>query len=68
MPGAVPRTSTFALSNATLPYALQLANKGVEAAMRENPALLGGLNVYKGKLVNEAVAEAQGLVWEAAAF
>ena len=63
MPGAVPRTSTFALSNATLPYALQLANKGAERAMAENAALLGGLSVYKGDIVNQAVAEAQGLVY-----
>jgi len=61
MPGAVPRTSTFALSNATMPYALQLANKGVECAMRENPALMKGLNVYQGKITNQAVAEAQSL-------
>jgi len=60
MPGAVPRTSTFALSNATLPYALQIANKGAEKAMRENPALLKGLSVYKGNVVCEAVAVAQG--------
>jgi alanine dehydrogenase len=59
MPGAVPRTSTFALSNATLPYALQIANKGAERAMRENPALLKGLAVYKGNITHEAVAEAQ---------
>ena len=68
MPGAVPRTSTFALSNATLPYALQLAGKGAEAAMRDNPALLKGLNVYKGRVTHRAVAEAQGLRHEPAAF
>ena len=61
MPGAVPRTSTFALSNATLPYALQIANKGVIQAMRDNPALFKGLSVYKGDVVCEAVAQAQGL-------
>ena len=60
MPGAVPRTSTFALSNATLPYALQLANKGASMAMSENPALFKGLSVYKGDVVCEAVAQAQG--------
>lgn len=64
MPGAVPRTSTFALSNATTPYALEIANKGVEAALRENPALMRGLNIYKGKVTNRAVAEAQGLPCE----
>jgi len=68
MPGAVPRTSTFALSNATMPYALQLANKGAEAAMRENPALLKGLNVYKGKITCDAVAQAQGKKFEAVSF
>ncbi|MCL2773357.1 MAG: alanine dehydrogenase [Oscillospiraceae bacterium] len=66
MPGAVPRTSTFALANATMPYALRIADKGAEAAMRDNPALLKGLNVYKGKMTNKAVAEAQGLVCEQA--
>ena len=60
MPGAVPRTSTFALTNATMPYALSLANKGAERAMKEDPALMLGLNTYKGKLTNQAVAEAQG--------
>lgn len=60
IPGAVPRTSTFALSNATLPYALQLAGKGAERAMAENPALYKGLSVYKGAVVSEAVAQAQG--------
>jgi alanine dehydrogenase len=61
MPGAVPRTSTFALSNATLPYALQIANKGADAAMKESPALRLGLNVCDGKIANKAVAEAQGV-------
>ena len=59
MPGAVPRTSTFALTNATLPYALKLAAKGAEQAMKEDPALLRGLNTYRGKLTFQAVAEAQ---------
>ncbi len=61
MPGAVPRTSTIALTNATLPYALELAGKEAEKAMRQNSALMKGLNVYKGKLTNKPVAEAQGL-------
>ena len=61
MPGAVPRTSTFALTNATMPYALQIANQGVEAALRDNLALRKGLNVYKGHVTFPAVAEAQGL-------
>lgn len=61
MPGGVPRTSTFALTNATLPYAMQIAAKGAERAMRENPALLKGLNVYKGLLTYPSVAQAQNL-------
>ena len=64
MPGAVPRTSTFALSNATMPYALQIANKGVEAALRGSAALMKGLNIYKGRVTNAAVAEAQNLPYE----
>jgi alanine dehydrogenase len=68
MPGAVPRTSTFALSNATMPYALQLANKGAEKAMADNPALLKGLNVYKGKITNKGVADSQGLAYEPVEF
>ena len=61
MPGAVPRTSTFALTNVTLPYALQIANKGAEKAMKENSALMKGLNVYKGKTTYKAVAVDQNL-------
>ncbi|MEA4891132.1 MAG: alanine dehydrogenase [Peptococcaceae bacterium] len=61
MPGAVPRTSTFALTNATMPYTLKLANLGAEGAMKADPALLKGLNVYKGKLTYKAVAQAQDL-------
>ena len=61
MPGAVPRTSTLALTNATLPYAVQLANKGWQRALRENPALLKGLNITGGKVTYAAVAEAFGL-------
>ncbi|MCL2056806.1 MAG: alanine dehydrogenase [Oscillospiraceae bacterium] len=68
MPGAVPRTSTFALSNATMPYALYLANLGLEKALRESPPLLCGLNVYKGKITNKAVARAQGLEYEPVEF
>ena len=68
MPGAVPRTSTFALSNATMPYALEIANKGAERAAQENPALMKGLNVYKGKLTNCPVAQAQNLVYEKVDF
>lgn len=61
MPGAVPRTSTFALTGATLPYALKIANMGAEAACKADPALMRGLNTYNGKLTFKAVAEAQGL-------
>jgi len=68
MPGAVPRTSTFALANATTPYALQIANKGVEAALKGSAALQKGLNVYGGKIVNKAIAEAQGRPFEPATF
>ncbi len=58
MPGAVPYTSTLALTNATLPYAIQLADKGWKKACKENRELLLGLNVIKGDVVYEAVAEA----------
>src|SRR5688500_2943955 len=61
MPGAVPRTSTFALTNATLPYALSLANKGFEKAIRDDAGLAEGVNTYGGKLTYDAVAESQGL-------
>ena len=60
MPGGVPRTSTLALTNATLPYALQLANKGWKQALRDSPALLKGLNVVDGKVAYAGVAEAFG--------
>jgi alanine dehydrogenase len=61
MPGGVPRTSTLALTNATLPYAMQLANKGWKKALRDNPALLKGLNMAEGKVTYAAVAESFGL-------
>jgi alanine dehydrogenase len=61
MPGGVPRTSTLALTNATFPYAMQLANKGWKQALKENPALKKGLNVVDGKVTYAAVAEAFGL-------
>jgi alanine dehydrogenase len=57
MPGAVGRTSTYALCNVTLPYALQLANKGLERAVRDNPALLQGVNIHRGQVTNKPVAE-----------
>lgn len=61
MPGAVPRTSTLALTGATLPYALKIADLGAEAACKADPALMKGLNTYQGHLTFRAVAEAQGL-------
>lgn len=60
IPGAVPRTSTYALSNATLPYVLKLANMGPEAAIKADPSLAKGVNTYKGKITYRAVAEAFG--------
>ncbi|WP_416995225.1 alanine dehydrogenase [Alistipes dispar] len=64
IPGAVPRTSTLALTNATLPYALQLADKGWRRAAKENPELALGLNIVEGRVVYRPVAEAWGLEYE----
>ncbi len=61
MPGAVPRTSTFALTNVTLPYALQLADKGWKQACRDNAALAKGVNIAEGRCMYPGVAAAQGL-------
>lgn len=61
MPGAVPRTSTFALTNATLPYALDLANKGFERAIADDAGLWEGVNTYAGKCTYEAVATSQNI-------
>ena len=61
MPGAVGRTSTYALTNVTLPYAMQLANKGVDLASRDNAGLAAGVNVKAGKVANRAVADTFGL-------
>lgn len=61
MPGAVPKTSTVALTNATLPYALEIATKGWKRAMRENPEIRRGANIVQGKVTHQAVAEAFGL-------
>jgi alanine dehydrogenase len=61
MPGGVPRTSTLALTNATLPYAKQIANKGWKQALKDNPALQKRLNIVDGKVTYPAVAEAFGL-------
>ena len=61
MPGAVPKTSTMALTNATLPYAVEIANKGWQKAMRENPEIKLGANVVKGRVTYKGVADAFGL-------
>jgi alanine dehydrogenase len=65
MPGAVPRTSTYALSNATLPYVAKLADMGIEAAIRADPALVRGVNTYEGKITYRSVAQAFGLEYTA---
>ena len=62
MPGAVAHTSTYALTNATLPYVRSIANRGWKSALLADPALALGLNVHGGQVINEAVASAQGLV------
>ncbi len=61
MPGAVPRTSTFALTNATLPFAIRLANHGFRDAVALDPHLRNGINTYRGKITCQGVAESQGL-------
>jgi alanine dehydrogenase len=65
MPGAVARTSTFALNNATLPFALKLANMGAEAAMKVDQHLANGLNVFGGKITYKAVADDLDLPYQA---
>lgn len=67
MPGAVPRTSTFALNNATLPFVLALADKGVARALAEDSDLANGLNIHAGRVTYEAVAEALGHPYVSAA-
>jgi alanine dehydrogenase len=61
MPGAYPRTSTLALTNATLPYIKLLANKGIENALKESAEIKTALNTYKGEITNKAVAESMGI-------
>jgi alanine dehydrogenase len=61
MPGAVSRTSTFALTNMTVPFVLALADKGFPRALIEDPHLRAGLNAHDGRLVHPAVAEALGV-------
>jgi alanine dehydrogenase len=63
MPGAVPHTSTYALTNVTLPYALELAKLGWREALRTDPALLPGLHTHEGALTIQPVAEAHGIGW-----
>jgi alanine dehydrogenase len=60
MPGAVPHTSTYALTNVTLPYAVELANHGWRKALQSDPALALGLNTYDGQITYGPVAEAHG--------
>jgi alanine dehydrogenase len=60
MPGAVPHTSTYALTNVTLPYAVELADHGWREALQQDPALALGLNTHEGQLTNTPVAEAHG--------
>src|SRR5580658_9894046 len=67
MPGAVPHTSTLALTNATFPYLLRLANLGAADALLADPGLAEGLNVFKGTLTHKGVAESQGRTWTAPA-
>ena len=64
IPAAVPRTSTFALTNATLPYVREIAAKGIKKAAEENASLAGGINVARGVLTYAAVAEAFGMAWK----
>ncbi|MCB1827934.1 MAG: alanine dehydrogenase, partial [Coxiellaceae bacterium] len=66
MPGAVARTSTLALNNATLPFVIELANKGYKQAMIQDPHLLVGLNVHSGYITHEGVAHDLGLPYKAA--
>jgi alanine dehydrogenase len=68
MPGGVARTSTLALTNATLPFVLQLANKGYQQALKDNAHLAAGLNVHRGKVTYEAVAKDLGYAYEPVAF
>jgi alanine dehydrogenase len=61
MPGAVPRTSTYALTNVTVPYVLAVANSGLEEAIRADAVLARGVNVFRGSITNAGVAEAHGV-------
>jgi alanine dehydrogenase len=61
MPGAVPRTSTFALTSATIGYVTRLADKGLEGAIADRPYIASGINTYKGTVPHKAVADALGV-------
>ena len=63
MPAAVPHTSTFALTNATFPYLLELASHGLEGACQRHPGLREGVNTYHGHVTHAGVAESQGRPW-----
>src|SRR5262249_10456418 len=65
MPGAVARTSTFALANTTIRYALKIANRGLEAAAQAERSLSRGINTYRGHCTHQAVAESLGLAYVA---
>lgn len=65
IPGDVPMTSTYALTNVTTPYAIEIASKGLSGALQDNPALLGGINTFDGRLTHRAVAEALNLEYQA---
>lgn len=67
MPGAVGRTSTFALCNVTLPWAIRIAEKGIETAASSSPPIAAAVNVHQGRVTNQAVAETFGLDWQAIA-
>jgi alanine dehydrogenase len=67
MPGAVPHTSTLALTNSTFPYLLRIANLGARAALRQDAGLAEGLNTWEGMLTHRGVAESQQRPWTAAA-
>jgi alanine dehydrogenase len=68
MPGAVPRTSTFALTNATLPYIIAIAEKGYQKAIKEDRTLAKGLNTHLGTLTCREVGESLGMDWEKVYF
>jgi len=68
MPGAVPHTSTLALTNSTLPYLMRLANLGAREALRQDAGLAEGLNTWQGTLTHCGVAEAQGREWTSPAI